>query len=327
MSDKPQPEGEAPKGPERSERWERDLLERLAFASLNEQRKARRWGIAFKLFFAVYLVILLVLSQSDHWTGKALATRHTALVELEGVIESEGAANADNVITGLRSAFESTNTVGVIVRANSPGGSPVQAAYIYDEIKRLRAKYPKIPLHAVIGDVCASGCYYAVAAADKIYADRSSIVGSIGVLMNGFGFVDSMRKLGVERRLLTAGEHKGFLDPFSPLKPFERQHAQNLLAQVHQQFIARVREGRGSALKETKDMFSGLFWTGEEARKMGLVDEFGSASYVAREVIGAEDIVDYSFREGLFDRFSRRLGAAVAESLSSRLLSGAPTLK
>jgi protease-4 len=313
--------------PERPERWERDLLERLAFASLNEQRKARRWGIFFKLFFVAYLLVLLILAQSDQWGGKALATRYTALVDLEGVIEGEGSASADNVITGLRSAFESKATVGVVLRANSPGGSPVQAAYIYDEIKRLREKNPKIPLYAVIGDVCASGCYYVVAAADKIYADRSSIVGSIGVLMNGFGFVDTMKRLGVERRLLTAGEHKGFLDPFSPMKPDERRHAQNLLGQVHEQFIARVRQGRGSALKETKDMFSGLFWTGEEARKMGLVDEFGSAGHVAREVIGAEEVVDFTYRESVFDRFTRRLGASIAQSLGAQVLSRTPVLK
>ena len=327
MTDKPTAVEPAKPAPERSERWERDLLERLAFASLNEQRKARRWGIFFKLFFVAYLLVLLILAQSDQWGGKTLATRYTALVDLEGVIEGEGRASADNVITGLRSAFESKATVGIVLRANSPGGSPVQAAYIFDEIKRLREKNPKIPLYAVISDVCASGCYYVVAAADRIYADRSSIVGSIGVLMNGFGFVDTMKRLGVERRLLTAGEHKGFLDPFSPLKPDERRHALRLLGQVHEQFIARVRQGRGSALKETKDMFSGLFWTGEEARKMGLVDEFGSAGFVAREVIGAEEVVDFTYRESIFDRFTRRLGAAIAQSLGAQVLSRTPALK
>lgn len=327
MTEEPTGAEPSKKPPERPEGWERDLLERLAFASLNEQRKARRWGIFFKLFFVVYLLVVLVLAQSDRWGGKALATRYTALVDLEGVIEGEAAASADNVITGLRSAFESKATVGVVLRANSPGGSPVQAAYIYDEIKRLRAKHPKIPLYAVISDVCASGCYYAVAAADKIYADRSSIVGSIGVLMNGFGFVDTMKRLGIERRLLTAGEHKGFLDPFSPMKPEERRHALKLLGQVHEQFIARVREGRGAALKETRDMFSGLFWTGEEARRMGLVDEFGSAGFVAREVIGAEEVVDFTQRESIFDRFTRRLGAAIAQSLGAQLLSRAPALQ
>jgi protease-4 len=312
--------------PGRSAHWERDLLEKLAFASLNEQRKARRWGIFFKLFFAVYLVAILVLAQSDGFSGKSLA-RHTALVDLDGEISASSMASADNVISGLRTAFESTTTVGVILRANSPGGSPVQSSYINDEIKRLRAKYPKIPLYAVIGDVCASGCYYAVASADKIYADKASIVGSIGVLMNGFGFADVMKKVGVERRLLTAGEHKGLLDPFSAMKPDERQFAQDMLNQIHQQFINAVRQGRGKALKESKDMFSGLFWTGDQAIKMGLVDELGSASHVAREVIGVEEVVDFTYRENLFDRFSRRLGTAMAQTLGTEILGRTPVLK
>jgi protease IV len=311
----------------RSPRWERDLLERLAFAALTEQRRARRWGIFFKLFFAAYLVLILVLAQSDSWSGKALTTNHTALVDVEGVISADSLANADNVISGLRAAFENKSTQGIVLRANSPGGSPVQAGYINDEIKRLRAKYPKIPLYAVIGDMCASGCYYVVAAADKIYADKASLVGSIGVLMNGFGFVDTMKKVGVERRLMTAGEHKGFLDPFGPVKPTDAKHAQQMLDEIHQQFIETVRQGRGAALKETKDMFSGLFWTGEEAIKMGLVDSLGGASYVAREVIGAEDIVDYTYRENVFDRFARRLGTAMAQTIGTDLLGRTPVLK
>jgi protease-4 len=311
----------------RSPRWERDLLERLAFAALTEQRRARRWGIFFKLFFVVYLVLILVMVQSDSWSGKALTTNHTALIDVEGVISADSLANADNVISGLRAAFENKSTQGIVLRANSPGGSPVQAGYINDEIKRLRAKYPKIPLYAVIGDMCASGCYYVVAAADKIYADKASIVGSIGVLMNGFGFVDTMKKVGVERRLMTAGEHKGFLDPFGPVKPAEAKHAQQMLDEIHQQFIETIRQGRGSALKETRDMFSGLFWTGEEAIKMGLVDSLGGASYVAREVIGAEDIVDYTYRENVFDRFARRLGTAMAQTIGTDLLGRTPVLK
>jgi protease-4 len=311
----------------RSPRWERDLLERLAFAALTEQRRARRWGIFFKLFFAAYLVLILVLAQSDNWSGKALTTNHTALVDVEGVISADSLANADNVISGLRAAFENKSAQGVVIRANSPGGSPVQAGYINDEIKRLRAKYPRTPIYAVIGDMCASGCYYVVAAADKIYADKASIVGSIGVLMNGFGFVDTMKKVGVERRLMTAGEHKGFLDPFGPVKPAEAKHAQQMLDEIHQQFIETIRQGRGAALKETKDMFSGLFWTGEDAIKMGLVDSLGGASYVAREVIGAEEIVDYTYRENVFDRFARRLGTAMAQTIGTDLLSRTPVLK
>jgi len=299
--------------------WERALLERLAFATVTEQRRARRWGIFFKLFFAIYFLALFLMLAGDNIGGRSFAGRYTALVELDGTIENDSLASADNIIAGLRGAFEDTSTAGVILRANSPGGSPVQSGYIYDEIKRLRTKYPKIPLYGVVTDMCASGCYYALAAADKIYADRASIVGSIGVLMNGFGFTGTLNKLGVERRLLTAGENKAFLDPFSPLKPNDRRHAQLILNEVHQQFIERVRAGRGEHLKETKEIFSGLFWTGNEALKLGLVDELGNASYVAREVIGAEEIVDFSQREGVFDRFARRLGTATAQSLSALL--------
>jgi protease-4 len=317
----------SPNAPGRSPNWERDLLDRLAFAALTEQRRARRWKIFFRFFFAAYLLLILVLAQSDNWGGKSLAKRHTALVDLDGEISASSQASADNVISGLRSAFESSYTVGVVLRANSPGGSPVQSGYINDEIKRLRAKYPKIPLYAVIEDVCASGCYYAVAAADKIYADKASIVGSIGVLMNGFGFVDTMKKLGVERRLMTSGEHKGFLDPFGPVKPGEAKHAQELLDQIHQQFIDTVRQGRGKSLKEAKDMYSGLFWTGDDAVKLGLVDELGSASYVAREVIGAEEVVDYTYRENVFDRFARRIGTAMAQTMSAEILGRAPNLR
>ncbi|MFP5348517.1 MAG: S49 family peptidase [Gammaproteobacteria bacterium] len=313
--------------PSRQPGWERELLERLAFAAITEQRRARRWGIFFKLFFAGYLLILLVVLLADSIGGGSLGSRYTALVELDGTIEPDSPASADNVIAGLRSAFEDTAAVGVILRANSPGGSPVQAAYIFDEIKRLRAKYPDKPLYGVVTDICASGCYYALAASDKIYADRASIVGSIGVLMNGFGFVDTLKKLGIERRLLTAGENKGFLDPFSPLKPTDRKYAQDLLNRVHQQFIERVRAGRGAQLKETKDMYSGLFWVGEDARRMGLVDEFGSASLVAREVIGAEDIVDFSYREAIFDRFARRLGSSAAHKLGAELFGHTPRLQ
>lgn len=327
MTDDDTPTSPPPGGNGQPPNWERDLLQRLAFASLTEQRRARRWKIFFRFFFAAYLLLILVLAQSDNWGGRSLASRYTALVDLEGEISANSIANADNVISGLRAAFESKATVGVVLRANSPGGSPVQAGYIYDEIKRLKTKHPKIPLYAVVGDVCASGCYYAVAGADKIYADKASVVGSIGVLMNGFGFVDSMKKLGVERRLMTAGEHKGFLDPFGPVKPGEAKFAQELLDRIHQQFINTVRQGRGKSLKETKEMFSGLFWTGEEAVKMGLVDDLGSTSYVAREVIGAEEVVDFTYRENVFDRFARRLGTAMAQTMSADILGRAPALK
>ena len=295
--------------------WERGVLERLALASLDEQRKRRRWGIFFKLLFATYLLGVLLMTQSSLWGEKALANRYTALVEMEGVIEANGSANADTIISGLRAAFESKATVGVILRTNSPGGSPVQASYIYNEIQRLREKYPNTPLYAVIGDICASGCYYAVAGADQIYANPGSIVGSIGVLMDGFGFVDGMKKLGIERRLLTAGENKGMLDPFSPLDPKAKLHAQKMLQEIHKQFIDTVKEGRGDALKNDKDLFSGMFWTGAKAKELGLVDEFGSAGYVAREVIGAEEIVDFSVEPNLLDRFTQRFGAAMGKTL------------
>ncbi len=292
--------------------WERSLLERLAFASLTEQRRTRRWGIFFKAFFAAYLLVLLLLVLGAGLGERRLSGKYTALVEVDGVIGSD--ASADNVISGLRSAFESS-AKGVIVRTNSPGGSPVQAGYINSEIRRLRKQYPDKPVYAVIADVCASGCYYAVAAVDKIYAAEGSIVGSIGVLMNGFGFVETMNKLGIERRLLTAGEDKDFLDPFSPLSPRHRAHALELLQRIHQQFIAVVREGRGATLKENPQLYTGLFWTGDEAREMGLVDALGSAGDVAREVIGAEKIVDFTQREGILDRFARELGATLAQRL------------
>lgn len=307
--------------------WERTLLERLAFAALTEQRRARRWSIFFKLFFAVYLLFLLFVLIGPNMGGRALASRYTAVVDLDGTIANDALASAENVIAGLRSAFEDTGTAGVIVRANSPGGSPVQAGYIYEEIKRLRAKYPETPLYGVVTDICASGCYYALAAADKIYADRASVVGSIGVLMNGFGFVDTLKKVGAERRLLTAGKHKGFLDPFSPLSAFDRRYAQQLLDRVHQQFIERVRAGRGQQLKETKEIFSGLFWTGEDALKLGLVDELGSVSYVAREVIGAEDVVDFTHEEGVLDRFARKIGTEVANVVGNAIFGRAPGIR
>ena len=308
---------------DRKEGWERELLEKLAFASLEEGRKARRWGIFFKIFIAVYLVILLLIMLSGTWGEKALASRYTALVDLDGEISAESNANADNIIQGLRDAFEDKAAAGVILHANSPGGSPVQSAYIYNEILRLREKYPDKPLYAVIGDMCASGCYYAVAATDRIYASPASIVGSIGVLMDGFGFVDGMKKLGIERRLLTAGENKGMLDPFSPLDSKARRHAQKMLDEIHAQFIDAVKQGRGAALKPNKEIFSGLFWSGTRAKELGLVDEYGSAGSVARDVIGAEDIVDYTVRENLFNRLAERFGMAMGRSVASELrLSG-----
>lgn len=302
------------------ESWQHDVLERLLFATVTEQRRARRWGIFFKLLLA-FIVILLIVSQSDHFFGQGVANRYTALVQLNGVIDADGRASADNVIAGLQAAFASKGTAGVILRANSPGGSPVQAAYIYDEIMRLRKKYPKIPVYGVVSDICASGCYYAVAATDKIYGNPASMVGSIGVLMDGFGFVDTLKKLGVQRRLYTAGRNKGLLDPFSPVNPQQRAYVQRMLDEIHQQFINSVRQGRGKALKENKDMFSGLVWTGEDAKKLGLIDGFGSARYVAREVIGAKDIVDFTPSQSVFDRFAQQIGASAAVHIGEHLFS------
>ncbi|MFB3088897.1 MAG: S49 family peptidase [Acidiferrobacterales bacterium] len=321
--------GKAPAAQDRSQpnaEWERGVLERLVFASLREQRKARRWGIFFKAFFAVYLVVLLVLALTAGISEKPLTGEYTALVDLDGVISVDSLASADNIISGLRGAFES-GPKGVILRTNSPGGSPVQASYINSEIRRLRGQHPEIPVYAVITDICASGCYYAVASVDKIYANKASIVGSIGVLMNAFGFVEGLKKLGIERRLLTAGKNKGFLDPFSPLNPKHREYAQELLNKIHQQFIQVVKEGRGEALKENSEMFTGLFWTGDEALQMGLVDGLGSAGYVAREVIGAEKVIDFSFRENFFDRISRRIGMAMARVLATELAGRVPELR
>ena len=316
----------APQTP-RKPNWERELLEKLAFGSFKESRKAHRWSLFFKLFTVAYLMVLLMIYLTGHVSEKALASKYTALVELNGVIDAQGETNADKVITGLRSAFEDKAAVGVILRANSPGGSPVQSAYIYDEILRLRKKYPDKPLYAVIGDICASGCYYVAAAADRIYANPSSLVGSIGVLMDGFGFVDAMKKLGIERRLLTAGENKGILDPFSPTDPKSQRHAQKLLNEIHQQFIGAVKQGRGDALKNNQEIFSGLFWTGAKAKELGLVDEFGSSGSVARDVLEAEEIVDFTVQENLLQRLAGRVGMSMGRSVASELHLRGPGLR
>jgi protease-4 len=301
------------------EHWDRDILNRLAFATLNEQRRARRWGVFFKALAFIYVGALLFYIPSDLGQKGIAGGKHTAIIEINGTIAADSEASADNIVGGLRDAFKNKNTVAVIMRINSPGGSPVQAGYVNDEIKRLRAKYPDTKIYAVISDMCASGGYYIAAAADEIYADKASIVGSIGVLMNGFGFVDTMKKLGVERRLITAGKHKGTLDPFSPIKPEELKHVRSLLDGVHQQFINVVKEGRGDRLKETPDLFSGYFWNGEEGIKLGLVDGLGSSSYVAREVIGVENLVDFTVRAGYFDRFAERFGAGFAKMMAVTL--------
>jgi len=293
-----------------------------AFAreALREQRLARRWNTFFKALFFLYLLAILVLSIPNLSRGTWLSgEKFTALVDLQGVIASDSRASADAIITGLRAAFEDSNTAGVILRINSPGGSPVQSGYINDEIRRLRDKYPDIPLYAVLQDICASGGYYVAAAADEIYADKSTIVGSIGVRMDSFGFVESMEKLGIERRLLTAGEHKGFLDPFLPLEADDVRHINTVLGEIHEQFINTVRAGRGDRLVESDELFSGYVWTGERGLALGLVDALGSSSFVAREIIGAEEIVNFTPRQDLLDQFARKVGASLSEMLLTNI--------
>ncbi|HVK53969.1 MAG TPA: S49 family peptidase [Burkholderiales bacterium] len=308
--------------------WERSMLEKLAFESVQEQRRARRWGIFFKsltflFLFGLLLVVLGLMIGKEPVT----ADRHTALVELRGVIDAEGTASADKMISGLQAAFKDAKTQGVILRINSPGGSPVQAGYINDEIHRLRKLYPSIPVYAVVEDICASGGYYAAVAADKIFVDKASLIGSVGVLMDGFGFTGAMEKLGVERRLLSAGENKGFLDPFSPLSESQRSYAQKMLAEIHQQFIKVVREGRGKRLKETPEMFSGLVWTGEKSLELGLADGLGSLQYVAREVVKAEDIVDFTPEDNLAEKFARQLGASGGKAMARALFGAEGSLR
>jgi len=294
--------------------WERGLIERLATAALKEQRRARLWGIFFKLLTFAYLTVIILLA-IDWKGGGETSGKHTALVEVSGLIAPGTDASAERVTTALQAAFKDKNTQGVVVRINSPGGSPVQAQNIYDEMRRLRQKHPNVPLYAVVEDLCASGGYYVAAGADQIYVAKSSIVGSIGVRMDSFGVTGLMEKLGVERRLLTAGENKGFMDPFLPVDEKQKQHAQTLLGDIHQQFIGVVREGRGKRLKETPDMFSGLIWTGQTSVELGLADAFGSLDYVAREVIKAENIVDYTQKENIAEKVARRFGAGAMGSL------------
>ena len=294
------------------------LFERMSFEFLREQRAARRWGIFFKLLAALYVAGFMLWSLPSGWSLSGMGSKKiTALVDLQGVIAHGNQASADNVVAGLRAAFENASTVGVVLRINSPGGSPVQAGYINDEIYRLREKYPDIPLYAVVEDMCASGGYYVAAAADKIYADKGSLVGSIGVRMDGFGFVDGMHKLGVERRLFTAGENKGFLDPFSGLDPVHVEHVRKLLADVHQQFINTVLKKRRDKISDDPTLFSGLVWTGERALELGLVDELGSTGMVARDVIGAEKIVDFTPRDYSVEGLLKRTGVSMLNEVTT----------
>ncbi|ACL72441.1 S49 family peptidase [Thioalkalivibrio sulfidiphilus] len=297
--------------------WEREALTKIALAGIQEQRRARRWGVFFKLLGFGYLFLLLIIFMSGPMgPGAKKPGPHTALVDIQGVISESSQASADLVTQGLRQAFRDKNTVAVMLRVNSPGGSPVQSAYINNELRRLKAEHPDTPVYAVISDVGASGGYYAVVSADYIYADASSVVGSIGVRMDGFGLVEAIDKLGIERRLMTAGENKGLLDPFLPVDPREQAHVQRLLDNIHAQFVDAVKTGRGDRLKGSdEELFNGLIWTGDEALALGIIDGLGSPGYVAREVIGQENIVDFTPRQDIFRRLADSFGAAMGRAI------------
>ena len=307
------------------------LLENTLLAGVQEQRRSRRWGIFFKLLTFVYLMLALVLFSPlmDMEKSAARGPGYTALIDVVGVIADKEAASADNIVASLRAAFEDPKVKGVVLRINSPGGSPVQSGYVYDEILRLRALYPKTKVYAVISDLGASGAYYIASAADQIYADKASLVGSIGVTAAGYGFVGTMEKLGVERRTYTSGEHKSFLDPFQPQKPEETQFWQGVLDTTHRQFIASVKQGRGERLKDKEhpELFSGLVWSGEQALPLGLIDGLGSASSVARDVIKEKELVDFTVQESPFDRFSKRLGASIAQQMAMWMGFQGPALR
>jgi len=289
------------------------MLEKLAMAALVEQRIARRWRNGIRLAWLGLIVSLVWLGMEQGGTPTDISRPHTAMVVIKGEIASGGEASADLVVSAIRSAFEDQGALAVVLLINSPGGSPVQAGIINDEIRRLKEKHGK-PVYAVVEETCASAAYYIAVAADQIYVDKASVVGSIGVLMDGFGFTGLMDKLGVERRLMTAGENKGFMDPFSPQTEKQRAFAQAMLDQIHQQFIVVVKAGRGTRLKETPETFSGLFWTGQQAVEMGLADHLGNLDYVAREVVKAEDIVDYTLKDNVAERLVKRFGASIGES-------------
>jgi protease-4 len=308
------------------ENWQRMLLEQLARDALDERRRARRWGIlwkslAFGLLFAAVAVALVIVGSRE----RICLDKCTALVEVRGEIDASGRASAERVIAGLQAAFKNAGTKGVVVRVNSPGGSPVQAGQIYDEMRRLRAANPNTPLYVVVDEMAASGGYYIAAAGDRIYVDKASIVGSIGVIMQGFGLEGAIEKLGIERRVYTAGENKSFLDPFEPVDPKQRAYVQKMLDEIHEQFIAAVKEGRGARLKETPDMFSGLVWHGKRAVELGLADGFGNLDYVAREVVKAEEIVDFTPEDNLADRVARRFGATMGREFAAMVLRSGPT--
>jgi len=303
--------------------WERAILEKLALAAITEQTRARRWAVFFKSLVFVYLTVILGITlypllKKDMGID---SKEHTAVIDVTGPIAEDKDANAASIIESLRNAVKDKQTKGIILHSNSPGGSPVQSAYVYEEIRAIKKQHPDLPIYAVVSDICASGCYYIASATDKIFVNPSSLIGSIGVLMDGFGFVDIMQKLGVERRLLTAGTHKAMLDPFSPPKIDETQYMQGLLDQVHQQFISAVKAGRGDRLIESPDMFSGLVWTGEAGVKIGIADAFGTEDYVAKDIIGAEKRVDFTKQSRFLDKIAGKLGASFGQAMGALLQS------
>jgi protease-4 len=300
--------------------WEREVLEKVALAAVTEQTRARRWSVFFRSLVFLYLCVVLAMFMYPNVRENMVADGskgHAAVIDVVGMIAEDKDANADSIIKSLKNAVKDKNTKGIILHANSPGGSPVQSSYVYDEIRKIKKERPDLPVYTVVSDICASGCYYIASASDKIFVNQASLIGSIGVLMDGFGFVNVMEKLGVERRLLTAGTHKAMLDPFSPPKEDETRYMQGLLDQVHQQFIGAVKAGRGDRLKDAPELFSGLVWTGEEGVKLGVADAFGNDDYVAKEIIGVENKVDFTQQEQLLDRIAGKLGASFGQAIGS----------
>jgi protease-4 len=308
-----------PRGPSSFERGMANFTTEL----LRERRADRRWRVFFRLAWLLVFVLIVWSLFASRGHGGTTSGPHTALVEVRGEIAADTEASAENLVAGLKSAFEDPESQAVVLRINSPGGSPVQAGIVNDEIKRLKAKHKK-PVYAVVEEMCASGAYYIAVAADEIYVDKASLVGSIGVLMDGFGFAGTMEKLGIERRLLTAGENKGMLDPFSPQNEKHKAYAQAMIDQIHQQFIKVVKDGRGKRLNENANTFSGLFWNGEEAVRQGLADKFGNLDYVAREVVKAEEVIDYTPKENVAERLAKRFGASIGEGAVRALRALAP---
>ncbi len=310
--------------------WERETLEKVLMASVAEQRQQRRWGIFFKCVLVIYIGVALWLMADPFGKLGVMGKhkKHTAIVDVAGTIASGQPASADNIIEGLRAAADDADTQGIILRMNTPGGSPVQSAYVYDEIRRLKTRKPDMPIYAVVSDMCTSGGYYIAAATDKIFVNSASVVGSIGVIMGNFGFVEAINKLGIERRVMTAGEHKAILDPFSPVDPVAKEHMQGVLHEIHHQFIEAVKKGRGERLKEIPELYSGLVWTGYQGMELGLVDELGDVRHVAEDIIGAKTLVNFTPEENWMERISHRMGTSLGHGMLQGLVSvsGSPAM-